>query len=94
MKMTIKEFTESYYLHPKSKLERLALENLVEEVIGSYYCNTIINALKRGRILTIRDLYEAKENQIKAIDYVGNMRFQQIMKIKSVIDQNVTKVKS
>lgn len=86
--MTIDDFTKSYY--PREKLNKMALENFIDEVLGNIYRNTIANALTRAGIKSIADLYEAKEDQIKAIRHVGNVRFNQIMELKKVINQFVT----
>lgn len=85
--MTIKEYTESFV--SKRDFENLALRNFIEWNRGCDEVNTIRNILCRANIHSINDLYQADEERIKAIKHYGTKRFEEIMKLKSIIEQKL-----
>ena len=88
--MTIYDFTECYYPTVQEK-EIFALKKLVADYVDSKDYNTILNILRRAGIESIYDLYNADERQILKGRGVGLKRIEQIMKMKSAINQNVTR---
>lgn len=88
--MTIKDFTEWYYPSVREK-EIFALKKFVEEFVNIKDYYTILNILSRAGIKSIYDLYNADEKQIRKVRNVGPKRMELIMKMKSAIDQNLTK---
>lgn len=88
--MTIYDFTECYYPTVQEK-EIFAFEKLVASYVDSKDYNTILNILRRAGIESIYDLYNADERQILKGRGVGLKRIEQIMKMKSAINQNVTR---
>lgn len=85
--MTIENFTKSYL--PVKELEREALKNFCSEHCGKHFV-AIFNALMRGGICSIEDLYNADIETLKRLRNIGTVKLAYILDMKRYLNSQIT----
>ena len=71
--------------------EKEVLRRFCHSIIGSKYSNRLANALLRGGIKSVNDLYVTSEEQIMNIRGIGETYREDIQNMKKILDEAVQK---
>lgn len=71
--------------------EQEVLRRFYRGIMDSKYSNRLANALLRGGIKSINDLYDASEEQIMNIRGIGETYREDIQNMKKILDEAVQK---
>lgn len=73
------------------EIEQVVLRRFLHSIMYSKYSNRLANALLRGGIKSVNDLYATSEEQIMNIRGVGETYRKDIQNMKKVLDKLVQK---
>lgn len=71
--------------------EKEALRRFCHSIIGSKYSKRLANAMNRGGIKSVNDLYFTSEEQIMNIRGIGETYREDIQNMKKILDESVQK---
>ena len=90
IKAALRSVKIPYYPTEKKKKKEV-LRRFCHSIIGSKYSNRLANALLRGGIKSVNDLYTASEEQIMNIRGIGETYREDIQNMKKILDEAVRK---
>lgn len=73
------------------EIEHEVLRRFCHSIIGSKYSKRLANALIRGGIKSVNDLYATSEEQIMNIRGIGETYREDIQNMKKILDEAVQK---
>ena len=90
IKSALRSIKNPYY--PTAiEIEQVVLRRFCHSIIGSKYSNRLTNALLRGGIKSVNDLYATSEEQIMNIRGIGETYREDIQNMKKILDEAVQK---
>lgn len=90
IKAALRSVKISYY--PTAiEIEQEVLRRFCHDIMDSKYSNRLANALIRGGIKSVNDLYGTSEEQIMNIRGIGETHREDIQNMKKILDEAVRK---
>ena len=90
IKSALRSIKNPYY--PTAiEIEQVALRRFLHSIMYSKHSNRLANAMIRGGIKSVNDLYDTSEEQIMNIRGIGKTYREDIQNMKKILDEAVQK---